>query len=194
MHSNLTQAEYDSQARALLERLENEDTTSTRHIPAPGPVAPGIAPFVVPDGYTVRETVETTAEGGTRTIREVVPSPRRRRPRPRGARPHPVPVPSAFAEHRTLPQWLTSTRAKAKAIAYVTGAAAITTVGAVYGADIAASVSAGATALWHATLTVLKVGGICLAGALVLRVIFGGGRRRRTGTFEGSIKGTWRQD
>ncbi|MFB7649319.1 hypothetical protein ACFC0S_16325 [Streptomyces sp. NPDC056084] len=193
MHSDLTQAEYDSQARALLAHLENEATTSTRHIPAPGPVAPGIAPFVVPDGYTVRETVETTADGNTRTIREVVPLAPPPAPTAPAPTPRPAPTPSAFAEHRALPQWLTSTRAKAKAIAYVTGAAAVTTVGAVYGADIATNVSAGATVLWHATLTVLKVGGICLAGALFLRLILGGSRRR-TGTFEGSIKGTWRQD
>ncbi|MER0443051.1 hypothetical protein ABR738_00420 [Streptomyces sp. Edi4] len=194
MHSDLTQAEYDSQARALLARLENEAITSTRNVPAPGPVAPGIAPFVVPDGYTVRETVETTADGGTRTIREVVPlAPPPASTAAAAPAPRPAPAPSAFTERRALPQWLTSTRAKAKAIAYVTGAAAVTTVGAVYGADIATSVSAGATVLWHATLTVLKVGGICLAGALFLRLVFGGGRRR-TGTFEGSIKGTWRQD
>ncbi|MFF2571073.1 hypothetical protein [Streptomyces sp. NPDC058084] len=193
MNSDLTQADYDNQAYALLADLSPEDTTPGRHIPAPDHVAPGIAPFVVPDGYTVRETVETTAEG-TRTIREVVPL----APPPVPAAPTaPVPAaaPTAITERRTLPQWLTSNRAKLRAAAYLTGAASVTTIGAVYGSDIAAGVSAGATALWHATLTVLKIGGIVVAAGVFLRIVFGGRKRRpRTGTFEGSITGTWRQD
>ncbi|WP_435245074.1 hypothetical protein [Streptomyces tendae] len=193
MHSDLTQAEYDRQARDLLANLEHVDTTA-RHIPAPGPVAPGIAPFVVPDGYYVRETVETTADGHTRTVREVVPlvpvaeTPAPAPVAPAAPAPAPAAVPSAITAHRSLPAWITP-----RTIAYGTGAAAVTTVGAVWGADIAASVSAGATALWHATVSVLKVVGICVGGALLLRLIFGGGRRR-TGTFEGSVRGTWRQD
>lgn len=193
MHSDLTQAEYDQQARDLLANLEHVDTTA-RHIPAPGPVAPGIAPYVIPDGYYVRETVETTVDGHTRTVREVVPlapvaePPAPARVAPAAPAPAPAPVPSAITEHRPLPGWITP-----RTIAYGTGAAAVTTVGAVWGNDIAASVSVGATALWHATLTVLKVGGICLGGALILRVIFGGGRRRG-GTFEGTVRGTWRRD
>ncbi|MEV1042318.1 hypothetical protein AB0J01_37750 [Streptomyces sp. NPDC050204] len=195
MTPDLTTDEYDT-ARALLSNLDPEDTIA-KHIP--GPVAPGITPFVVPDGYTIRETVETTADG-TKVTRDCIPLD----PAPHPAAPTvpttrvtlaPTEAPSTLPERRTLPTWLTMNRRKAKTAAYLAGAAGATTIGAVYGNDITAALTAGATALWHATLTVLKYGAIAVGAALFLRIVLGGrGRCSRTGTFEGSIKGTWRQD
>uniref|UniRef100_UPI002FDC208F hypothetical protein n=1 Tax=Streptomyces sp. IBSBF 2950 TaxID=2903528 RepID=UPI002FDC208F len=113
--------------------------------------------------------------------------------------PDPASLPTAFMdrERRSLPQWLTTNRSKLKAATYLAGAAAVTTVGAVYGNDISAAVNSGLHTLWGATLTVLKVVGIAVGVGLALRLIFGGssrGRRPRTGTFEGSLRGTWRED
>ncbi|MDX3165860.1 hypothetical protein PV516_18920 [Streptomyces scabiei] len=198
---SLTKAEYAT-AQALLADLGNE-TTPGRHIPLPGPVAPGIAPFTVPEGYTLRETHKTNTDGSTEIIREAVPlgqpTPPPAAPRPAmSASPDPASLPTAFMERerRTLPPWLTVNRRKLKLAAYLAGAAAVTTTGAVYGDDITAAASSGLHTLWGATLTVLKVVGIVVAGALFLRIVFGGGRKRqpRTGTFEGSLRGTWRED
>ncbi|MFD5881065.1 hypothetical protein [Streptomyces yangpuensis] len=189
---NLTKDEYDAAARALLEGLGSEDTLSGRHIPTPGPVASGIAPLVVPDGYTLRETHRSHPDGSTELIREFVRDPATG---PTG-HPAPAPVPTSIPERRTLPDWLTDNRRNLKAAAYLAGAAAVTTAGAVYGDAIAAGITAGTAALWSATVTVLKVIGVAVGLGLLLRVAFGGGRRRRprTGTFEGVVKGTWRQD
>ncbi|MER6253614.1 hypothetical protein ABT224_19890 [Streptomyces sp. NPDC001584] len=186
---NLTKDEYDAAARTLLESLGPEDSLTSRHIPAPGPVAPGITPLVVPDGYTLRETHRTHPDGSTELIREFV-----RDTAPGGSTP--PPAPAAITTRRTLPDWLADNSRKAKAATYLAGAAAVTTVGAVYGDAIAAGITAGAGALWAATLTVLKVIGVAAGVGLLLRLTFGGGRRRRprTGTFEGVVRGTWRQD
>lgn len=180
MTPDLTQAEYET-AHALLSRLAPETTSPTPE-PAHGAVT-------VPEGYTLRETTETTADGTTKVTREVVPlAPT---PPPAGSA---APLPTAVTQQRTLPEWLAANRRKVKATGYLTAAAAVTTVGAVYGTEIAAGVTAGAAALWTATVTVLKVTGVVVAAALVLRVVFGGRRRPRTGTFEGTFKGTWSQD
>lgn len=196
---SLPDAERET-ARALLSVLESDSPAKEQPFPTPGPVAPGITPFVVPDGYTIRETERTNPDGSKEVVREVVPlapaagtnSPRPAAP----AAPAPAPTPAAFTERRTLPQWLTDNRSRLKAGTYLAGAAAVTTVGAVYGHEITAAVSAGAAAVWSATVTVLKVVGVVVAVGLFARIAFGGGRDRRprTGTFEGSIKGTWRQD
>ncbi|MFJ2752673.1 hypothetical protein [Streptomyces sp. NPDC087297] len=184
---NLTKDQYDAAARELLDSLGTDDSLTSRHIPTPGPVAPGIAPLVVPDGYTLRETHRTHTDGSTELIREFV-----RDPAPQ-AGPHPVPT--AFTERRTLPDWLADNARKVKAATYLAGAAAVTTAGAVYGDAIAAGITAGAGALWSATLTVLKVIGVAAGIGVLLRLTFGGRRRRpRTGTFEGVVRGTWRQD
>ncbi|QKV98293.1 hypothetical protein HUT19_42005 (plasmid) [Streptomyces sp. NA02950] len=190
----LSKSEYDT-AQALLADLS--DTTPGRHIPQPGPVAPGIAPFVVPDGYTVRETHKTNTDGSTEMVREVVPLEQPTPPpaaprRAMSASPDPASLPTAFMERerRTLPQWLTWNRRKLKAATYLAGVAAVTTVGAVYGNDIVDAIDSGLHTLWGATITVLKVVGVVLAGALFLRIVFGGARRKRSGGFSG----TWWED
>ncbi|MEU3399537.1 hypothetical protein [Streptomyces filamentosus] len=186
MTSDLSKAEYET-AYALLSGLGPETTTSTSSSPDLDPTRSSL---IVPDGYTVRETVETTPDGTTKVTREFVPLPFSAPP----AGPERS-VPTGSAARRTLPEWLSENRRKTKATVYLTAAAAVTTVGTAYGTDIAAGITAGADALWTATITVLKVTGIVVAAALVLRVAFGGRRRRpRTGTFEGSFKGVWRQD
>ncbi|MFE9466858.1 hypothetical protein ACFYNW_24935 [Streptomyces virginiae] len=84
---------------------------------------------------------------------------------------------------------------KLQAATYLAGAATVTAVGVIHGEAIAAGITAGASAVWSATVTVLKVTGLAIGIGLVLRVAFGGRRRRgRTGTFEGVVRGTWRQD
>ncbi|MER5302282.1 hypothetical protein ABT039_22870 [Streptomyces lasiicapitis] len=197
--SDLTTDEYNT-ARVLLADI-GPDATAARHIPAPGPVAPGIAPLVVPEGYTVRERYRTNPDGSAELIREVVPleaAPQAAAPRPTApTAPVHAPIPSAITERRTLPEWLQENRLRLKAATCLAGGAAVTTVGAVYGNDIASGVSAGADALWGATVTVLKFTGIVLGIAvgvgLFCRIVFGGGKKPpRGGTFEGSIKGTWR--
>ncbi|MEV5454275.1 hypothetical protein [Streptomyces sp. NPDC052535] len=190
---SLPDAERET-ARALLSVLES-DSTAQEQFAAPGTAAPGIAPLVVPDGYTIRETERTTPDGSKEVIREVVPlAPAADTTPPRPAAP--APASAVSTERRTLPQWLTDNRRRLKAGTYVAGAAAVTTVGAVYGHDITTAVSAGAAAVWSATVTVLKIVGVVVLVGVFARIAFGGGRNRRprTGTFEGSIKGTWRQD
>ncbi|MFD6534988.1 hypothetical protein [Streptomyces goshikiensis] len=189
---NLTDAQYDTAARALLASLDGEDSPSSRHVPAPGPAAPGINPLVVPDGFTLRETLRTHTDGSTELIREFVRDPAAASGTPRPAA---APAPTAITARRTLPDWIADNGRNVKAAAYLAGAAAVTTAGAVYGDAIAAGIAAGAGALWSATLTVLKVVGVIAGVGLLLRFTFGGrSRRPRTGTFEGTLRGTWRQD
>ncbi|MFZ3475321.1 hypothetical protein ACODT3_42540 [Streptomyces sp. 4.24] len=188
---NLTEDQYETAARALLASLDGADGLNGRHVPAPGPAAPGVTPLVVPDGFTLRETHRTHTDGSTELIREFV-----RDPAASGT-PHPAaaPAPTAITARRTLPDWLADNSRNVKAAAYLAGAAAVTTAGAVYGDAIAAGIAAGAGALWSATLTVLKVVGVIAGIGLLLRFTFGGrSRRPRTGTFEGTLRGTWRQD
>ncbi|MFD5451223.1 hypothetical protein [Streptomyces sp. NPDC127100] len=193
---SLPDAERET-ARALLSVLESDTPANEQPFPTPGPAAPGATPFVVPDGYTIRETERTNPDGSKEVVREVVPlAPAAGTTPHHPAAPAPEPTAAAFTERRTLPQWLTDNRRRLKAGTYLAGATAVTTVGAVYGHDITAAVSAGADAVWSATVTVLKVVGVVVAVGLFARIAFGGGRNRRprTGTFEGTIKGTWRQD
>lgn len=208
----------DDIARRLLDEAYGDDATSARHIPAPAPVdrrlirealdttapdsaAPGITPSFVPEGYTLRETHRTNADGSTELIREHIPFPAISTPvpEPAVARPATAAVsagaPTPFVERRSLPDWLTANRRRLKAGAYFAGATAVTVVGGVYGNEIAAAVTAGAAAVWAATVTVLKIVGVAVAVGIGLRIAFGGKRGgSRTGTFEGSMKGTWRQD
>lgn len=190
---NLTEAQYETAARTLLASLDGgEDSPSSRHVPAPAPTTPGIPPLVVPDGFTLRETHRTHTDGSTELIREFVRDP--------AAAGTPIPAPTASAPtaitaRRTLPDWLADNSRNVKAAAYLAGGAAVTTVGAVYGDAIAAGIAAGAGALWSATVIVLKVVGVIAGIGLLLRFTFGGrSRRPRTGTFEGTLRGTWRQD
>ncbi|MEU2453937.1 hypothetical protein ABZ605_28140 [Streptomyces sp. NPDC012765] len=193
---NLTDAQYETAARTLLASLENEGSPSSPHVPAPGPAAPSINPLAVPAGFTLRETYRNNPDGSTELIRELVRDAAVAAGTPRPA-PATVaaPAPTAIATRRTLPEWLADNSRNVKAGAYLAGGAAVTTVGAVYGDAIAAGIAAGAGALWSATLTVLKVVGVIAGIGLLLRFTFGGrSRRPRTGTFDGTLRGTWRQD
>ncbi|MFF4409835.1 hypothetical protein [Streptomyces sp. NPDC001404] len=184
----------DDIARRLLDEALSDEITPARHIPAPGRVTPGIAPFVVPEGYTVRETHRTLPDGSIELEREVVP------PAPdlaaRVAPAVPARAPHEVVEPmQLLPGWLTGNRRRIKAVAFLTGAAGTATVAGIYGSEIAAGITTAAAAVWSATVTVLKIVGIGLGVGLALRLAFGGGSKRsRTGTFEGSFKGTWRKD
>ncbi|WP_372412644.1 hypothetical protein [Streptomyces luteireticuli] len=169
--------EYEARARQLL--AEAYDDAPARHVPTPGPVAPGIAPLVVPEGYTVRETHRTHADGTTEVVREIAP---------------PAPAGQADASPDTddqgRPDWLAAHRARIRLSAYLTGAGAVTVLGGVYGSDIVGTITAGAAALWAATVTVLKVVAGTVVVGVALRIAFGG--RKRRGTFEGTVRGTWR--
>ncbi|MBI0313056.1 hypothetical protein, partial [Streptomyces javensis] len=162
---------------------------------------PEATPFHVPKGYSLRETHRTNPDGSTELIRETIPIPSISTPipEPAVARQTPPPPASAHAsERRSLPDWLTANRRRIKASLYLTATVGATALGVIYGPEIAAGVSAGATAVGRAALTVLKVIGIGVAVGLGLRFAFGGGggssKRNRTGTFEGTLKGTWRED
>lgn len=168
------------------------DGAPTWGAPAPTPSASGvgITPFVVPDGYTLRETYRTHPDGSTDLIREAVPL-----VAPPTA---PVASPAGVAADRAapaaLPSWLTGNRARIKAAAYLGGGTALAAVGGVYGPQIASGVTAAAAAVWTATLTVLKIVGIAVLAGVAIRIACGGGKGSRGGTFEGEVKGTWRAD
>ncbi|MFJ1662328.1 hypothetical protein [Streptomyces anthocyanicus] len=184
-------------ARKLLDEAY-ADGAPAGGAPAPAPSASGvgITPFVVPAGYTLRETYRTHPDGSMDLIREAVPlaSP------PTAAQQHAAPVagPAGQAAGRTapaaLPSWLTASRARIKAAAYLGGGTALAALGGVYGPQIASGVTAAAAAAWTATLTVLKIVGIAVLAGVAVRIACGGGKRGRTGTFEGEVKGTWRND
>lgn len=186
--------QHDAVARKLLDEVYSDSTPISRDVPAPAPVAPGLMPFVIPDGYTLRETHRTNADGSTELIRETLPL---------------ASPPPAAAEHRdagtaasveagaargSLPSWLTANRRRIRAGAYLGAGTALAVAGGVYGPQIASGITAAAAAVWAATLTVLKVVGIAVAIGAAARIACGGSKRGRTGTFEGTVKGTWRKD
>lgn len=153
--------------------------------PTPGVAAAPAAPTVPvpPPGYTLKTVHHTTPDGGSRVEYEVVPlAPRT-----------PARVEKETAERRSLPDWLTANSRKIKTTVYLAGGGAIAAGAAIYGPAIGAGISAAAAGVWAATLTALKVIGLGIVGLLVLRVLCGG-RRKKSGTFEFSGTGTWKEN
>lgn len=166
-----------------------ESAFETTRPAAAAPVTPAVP--VPPPGYTLKTIHHTTPDGGSRVEYEVVPL----------APLTPATAPSEPGKETggpgSRPAWLTTNTAKLKAAAYLAGGGALTAGLALYGPAIGAGISAGAAALWAFTLTALKVVGVFLGGLLVLRVLCSNGgkdKKPRTGTFEGTLSGTWKQD
>ncbi|MCX5278269.1 hypothetical protein [Streptomyces virginiae] len=153
---------------------------------APAPAAPSIPP-----GFRL---VETTHPDGTvtRTFEPVAAT---------GAgapAAEPADLPDAtLAKPGRIPAWAYSRRAqKLAAAAVALGSAGV--VAAVYGPAIGAGLTAAAAGVWAAIVTAAKVVGAVALGLGVLYVLASSGsnkpRKPRTGTFEGTMRGTWRQD
>ncbi|MFE2639392.1 hypothetical protein ACFXKF_32315 [Streptomyces scopuliridis] len=187
--------QHDALARKLLDEVYSDSAPTSRDIPAPSPVAPGITPLVIPDGYTLRETHRTNPDGSTELIRETFPLPLASLP---AAAEHPYTGTAtsveAGAARGILPSWLTANRRHIKTGAYLGAGTALAVAGGVYGPQIASGITAAAAAVWAATLTVLKVVGLAVVIGVAVRIACGGSKRGRTGTFEGTVKGTWRKD
>jgi hypothetical protein len=159
--------------------------------PTPSPAAAPAAPTVPvpPPGYTLKTVHHTTPDGGSRVEYEVVPL----------APLTPAGTPAVAGKEpgarRSLPDWLTANSRKIKAAVYLAGGGAVAAGAAIYGPAIGAGISAAAAGVWAATVLVLKVVGVIFGSLLVLRVLCGGkSKKPRTGTFEGTLSGTWKQD
>ncbi|MCX4784033.1 hypothetical protein [Streptomyces sp. NBC_01264] len=195
MSADTTQ--HDAIARKLLDEAYSDPAPVPRDTPTPAAVAPGITPFVIPDGYTLREIHRTHADGTTELIRETLPVASLP---PVVERHYAAPAtttasaPGSGASPHSLPSWLTANRRRIKAGAYLSAGSAVAVTGGLYGPQIAAGLTTAAAAVWAATLTVLKVVGVAVVIGVTVRFACGGGRRSRTGTFEGTVKGTWRKD
>ncbi|SEE59012.1 hypothetical protein SAMN04490357_7676 [Streptomyces misionensis] len=184
--SNPAPADADFLRQVLAEARLIESAFETTPGAATAPAAPTVP--VPPPGYTLRTIHHTTPDGGARVEYEVVPlAPLA----PAGA---PAETEKATAARRGLPDWLTANSRKIKAVAYLAGGGAITAGAALYGPAVGAGISAAAAGVWAATVLVLKVVGIFLGGLLVLRVLCGGGRRKKSGTFEFTGTGTWKEN
>ncbi|MEU8434522.1 hypothetical protein AB0F18_16685 [Streptomyces sp. NPDC029216] len=188
----MTETTVDPTAAAHVHRLLEEakllesafDTT-----PAPYAAAAPTVP-VPPPGYTLRTIHRTTADGGSEVSYEVVP-----------LAPIPDFTPSAgplpAAGHRNLPDWLTANSRKVKAACYLIGGGSLAALAAIYGPAVGAGAAAAAAGLWAATLTGLKFITAIVVGAVVIGAMAGGksgSRKPKTGTFEGIVTGTWKQD
>ncbi|MFI7020116.1 hypothetical protein [Streptomyces sp. NPDC050164] len=178
-----TTADHVRQLLAEAKLVESAfETTSS---PAAAPAAPTVP--VPPPGYTLKTVHHTTPDGGSRVEYEVVPlAPLTPAGTPAGAG-------TETGARRSLPDWLTANRRKIKAAVYLAGGGAVAAAAAVYGPAVGAGISAAAAGVWAATVLVLKVVGIALGGLLVLRVLCGG-RRKKSGTFEFSGTGTWKEN
>ncbi|MFH8642274.1 hypothetical protein [Streptomyces goshikiensis] len=165
--------------------LESAFDTGPTPITAAAPTVP-----VPPPGYTLRTIHRTTADGGSEVSYEVVP-----------LAPIPDFTPSAgpapIAGHRDLPDWLTANSRKVKAACYLIGGGSLAALAAIYGPAVGAGAAAAAAGLWAATLTGLKFLAAIVVGAVVIGAMAGGksgSRKPKTGTFEGTVTGTWKQD
>ncbi|WP_431776509.1 hypothetical protein [Streptomyces cucumeris] len=175
----------DHVRQLLAEAKLVESAFETTPGPAVAPAAPTVP--VPPPGYTLKTVHHTTPDGGSRVEYEVVPlAPLTPAGTPAGAGKEP-------GARRSLPDWLTANGRKIKAAVYLAGGGAVAAGAAIYGPAIGAGISAAAAGVWAATLTALKVIGIGIVGLVVLRVLFGG-RRKKSGTFEFSGTGTWKQN
>lgn len=180
-----TTADHVHQLLAEAKLLESAFETTPS--PAAAPAAPTVP--VPPPGYTLKTVHHTTPDGGSRVEYEVVPL------APLTPAGTPARAEKADTEQRSLPDWLTANRRKIKAVFYLSGGGAASAGAAIYGPAIGAGISAAAAGVWAATVLVLKVVGVIFGSLLVLRVLCGGkGKKPRTGTFEGTLSGTWKQD
>lgn len=160
------------QQRAAVERLLGEA------FPESAPHAPAVPPTRVPSGYTIRQTHRAGPDGGTETVYEVVPLPTPPSALPSSSLPCP--------KRRRLPDWLL---AHPRCVVAGVGVA----VGGIAGAVWAPQIVAGATAVG----AVLAVGfkllvALAVIGAVVAVCTPPAGRR--TGTFRGTVRGTWEED
>ncbi|GCD40828.1 hypothetical protein [Streptomyces paromomycinus] len=161
-----------SQQRTTVERLLGEA------FPNSAPYAPTAPPAPVPSGYTIRQTHRIGPDGGTETVYEVVPLPAPSPALPSSSQSRP--------KRRCLPDWLlTHPRC------VVAGAAVV--AGGIVGIVWAPQIVAGATAVG----AVLAVGfkllvALAVIGGVVAVCTPPG--RRRTGTFRGTVRGTWEED
>ncbi|MFE3995037.1 hypothetical protein ACFXPW_25570 [Streptomyces goshikiensis] len=150
---------------------------------APAPAAPSIPP-----GFRL---VETTHPDGavTRTF-EPVAAPGAGVP---AAEPADLPD-ATLAQPGHIPAWAYSRRAqKLAAAALALGTAGA--VAAVCGPAIGAGLTAAAAGVWAAIVTAAKVVGAVALGLGVLYVLASSGSSKpRTGTFEGVVRGTWKED
>ncbi|MFF3843420.1 hypothetical protein [Streptomyces sp. NPDC001930] len=172
--------------RQLLEgaRLVESAFETTPAAPA-APASPAVP--VPPPGYTLKTVHHTSPDGGSRVEYEVVPlAPLTGPTVPAGT--------GTQTATRSLPDWLTSNRRKVKAAFYLSAGGTVAAGAALYGPAVGAGISAAAAGVWAATVLVLKVVGIALGGLLVLRVLCGGKGKKRSGTFEFSGTGTWKEN
>lgn len=145
-------------------------------------ITPPPAPSI-PPGFRL---VETTRPDGT-TVREFIPE----TPAATTAA-TPAALPDATLDTAPrVPAWALSARA-VKAYCALVAVGAGVTVAVVYGPAIGAGLTAAAAAVWAAVVTAAKVIGTVVLVLGVAYVLLP--RRRRTGTFEGTVRGTWSQD
>ncbi|MGW7461007.1 hypothetical protein [Streptomyces sp. NPDC054797] len=144
--------------------------------------APAAAAPSIPPGFRLTET--THADGSvTRTFEPVPTTP---------VEPL-LPVAPASAPGRRLPAWTYSTRAL-KAYMYAGATGAVVTGAAIYGPAIGAGAAAAAAGVWAAVVTAAKVVGTIAFLLGLVYVLAPRKKKPRTGTFEGVLSGTWRQD
>lgn len=175
----------DHVRQLLAEAKLVESAFETTPSAATAPAAPTVP--VPPPGYTLKTAVHTNPDGSSRVEYEVVPL------APLAPAGTPAGDVKGTDERRSLPDWLTANSRKIKAAVYLAGGGAVAAAAAVYGPAVGAGISAAAAGVWAATVLVLKVVGIALGGLLVLRVLCGG-RRKKSGTFEFSGTGTWKEN
>ncbi|MYX18442.1 hypothetical protein GTY67_34400 [Streptomyces sp. SID8374] len=187
--STVDQATADHVRQLLAEARLVESAFEPTPAATAAPAAPTVP--VPPPGYTLRTTHRTTADGGSEVVHEVVPL----APVPAAG-----PVGSAAAAahspavRRSLPDWLTGNTRVLKAMVVVGGIGTVAGLAAVYGPAVGAGAAAAAAGLWAATLTILKFVAAVVVGVVVIGALTGSGSKKKTGTFEGTIQGTWKQD
>ncbi|MGW1226613.1 hypothetical protein [Streptomyces sp. NPDC002530] len=173
--------------------LEEAKLLESAFEPAPDTPAAPTTPAVPvpPPGYTLRTVHRTTAHGGSEISYEVVPL---------------APIPAAGPAARTAPaaparssgpDWLTANSRTIKAAAIISTSGVLTVGAALYGPAIGAGAAAAAAGLWAATLTALKFIAVVTVGGVIIGALLSSskdGAKPRTGTFEGVIRGTWKED
>ncbi|MFF3625413.1 hypothetical protein [Streptomyces sp. NPDC002467] len=149
----------------------------------PAPAAPAIPP-----GFRL---VETVRPDGT-TVREFIPQAATATP----GEPAPAALPDAtFPKPGRIPAWAYSTRAL-KTYCVLVATASTTALAVIYGPAIGAGLTEAAAGVWAAIVTAAKVlGSIALVlGLAYLFLPKNKNRAPRTGTFEGIVRGTWKED
>ncbi|MBD2829944.1 hypothetical protein ID875_21520 [Streptomyces globisporus] len=175
--------------RLLAEAKLVESAFEPDRAPAAAPTAPTVP--VPPPGYTLRTVHHTTPDGGSRVEYEVVPL----APVPAAG---PVPGRTAGSgspeTRRDLPDWLTRNTRAIRAVFAAGSIGTAASLAVIYGPAVGAGAAAAAAGLWAAALTVLKVVAVVAVAAIVIGAMAPTSRKKATGTFEGTIQGTWKQD